>query len=212
VPDKLHYLLSLPEGYETDGTQRWPLVLFLHGRGERGDDLSLVAKHGIPKIAAEQADFPFIAISPQCAADMPDWTPYNTLLMSLLNEVCRAYQVDERRIYLTGLSMGGRGAWLLAVENPRRFAALAPVCGRIPDVPNFLERVCILRNMPIWVFHGALDPVVPVANSDKIVGVLQACGADVRYTIYPDADHDSWTMTYQSPELYAWFNSHKLPF
>ena len=99
--------------------------------------------------------------------------------------------------------MGARGGWLLAVDNPDRFAAIALICGRIPT-PDFLDRVTILKDKPIWIFHGAKDPVVPVENSEKIATTLRAAGGNPRLTIYPEADHDAWTETYNNPEFYTW--------
>ena len=116
--------------------------------------------------------------------------------------------MDDHRLYLTGLSMGGRGAWRLAMLNPNRFAALAPICGRIPNLPGFLDNLSTLRRLPIWVFHGANDQVVPIENSQKIVAALQTLGGNVQFTIYPNADHDSWTATYANPVLYEWLGQH----
>ena len=202
---RLRYWLHLPPGYYTEPGRRWPLVLFLHGRGERGDDLALVRQYGIPKVVAERPDLDFIAISPQCPL-ASEWPDLIDTLARLLDEATTNLPVDPDRVYLTGLSMGARGGWLLAVDNPDRFAAIALICGRIP-APDFLERVAVLKDKPIWVFHGAQDPVVPVTNSEQIVATLQAAGGHPRLTIYPEADHDAWTATYNNPELYTWLFS-----
>jgi predicted peptidase len=199
---RLNYLLYLPKGYGTDPHKKWPLILFLHGAGERGDDLELVKVHGIPKILKRRKTFPFIVVSPQCSEDA--WWPGEVeALAALLDEVVARYAVDPERVYLTGLSMGGFGAWSLAMARPERFAAVAPICGG--GNPG---RVCVLKDVPVWAFHGALDPVVPLARSEEMVNALKACGGDVRLTVYPDAEHDSWTRTYDDPELYAWFLRH----
>jgi predicted peptidase len=207
---RLRYLLALPRDYSTNGDARHPLILFLHGRGECGDDLSLVKRHGLAKVVEAADDFPFIVVSPQCATDR-DWSAYNDTLIALLDELTAALPVDPQRIYLTGLSLGGRGTWELAYLHPRRFAAIAPVCGRIPDVPDFLANICVLKDMPIWVFHGAKDARVPITNSERMVAALRDCGNTVRFTVYPEAGHDSWTQTYNNPELYAWFRQQSLP-
>jgi predicted peptidase len=199
--ESLGYWLHLPPSYRDD--RLWPLVLFLHGVGERGRDLAQVQRYGLPAALVKQPDLPFLAISPQCPPET-DWTPHMTTLLALIDEIAGRYAVDTRRIYLTGLSMGGRGAWHLAVLAPDRFAALAPVCGRIPDLPDFLQRICVLGDLPTWVFHGAQDDVVPLHNSEQMVAALRACGAHPRFTVYPDLAHDSWTATYDNPELYAW--------
>jgi predicted peptidase len=200
---RLRYLLALPRDYGTSGDARYPLILFLHGRGECGDDLALVKRHGLSKVVEAADDFPFIVVSPQCAIDVR-WSAYNDTLIALLDELTATLAVDPRRIYLTGLSLGGRGSWELAYLHPERFAAIAPICGHIPDVPRFLENIGVLKDMPIWVFHGAQDTRVPITNSEQMVAALRACGSGVRFTVYPEARHDSWTETYNNPELYAW--------
>lgn len=194
---KCGYLLHLPPGYAT-GRKRWPLILFLHGAGERGTDLNLVKKHGVAKIVEAQPDFPFIVVSPQCPTD--GWWS-SELLAALLDEVEREYRVDNKRIYLTGLSMGGYGTWDLAMAQPHRFAALVPICGRGNPL-----RVHRIKHLPIWVFHGAKDKVVPLTNSVDLVRALRKCGAKPKFTIYPDAAHDSWTRTYSDPRLYKWLS------
>jgi predicted peptidase len=193
------YLLFLPKDYSE--RERWPLVLFLHGAGERGDDLELVKKHGIPKLAEKREDFRFIALSPQCPLDV--WWDTDVLI-ALLDEIIAQHSVDEDRVYVTGLSMGGFGAWKLATEHPDRFAAIAPICGG--GTPRLADR---MRHIPAWVFHGAKDPVVPLKKSEEMVEALKACGGDVRFTVYPEAEHDSWTETYDNSELYRWLLSHK---
>ena len=199
---RLDYLLFLPEDYGADQQQKWPLILFLHGAGERGDDLERVKVHGIPKIAEQQQDFPFIAVSPQCPKSSW-WTVELEALNALLDEIVAKYAVDTKRIYLTGLSMGGFGAWHLATAYPERFAAIAPVCGGGDP-----EKACILKDIPAWVFHGAKDKTVSPEESKKMVKALEDCGGDIRLTIYPEAGHDSWTETYDNPELYEWFLKH----
>jgi predicted peptidase len=199
----LPYLVALPSTYSQDPAQRWPLLLFLHGRGERGNDMAVLRKHGLPKVVDAWTDTPFIAVSPQCP-ETANWEELTETLAALLDDLIATYAVDTQRVYLTGLSMGGRGGWRLAVRYPDRFAALALICGRIPDLPDFFERLPLLKTTPIWVFHGAKDPVVPIENSDKIVAALEAMGGNVRYTLYPEALHDSWTATYNNPELFTW--------
>jgi len=206
----LNYLLYLPRDYDEGSSNLWPLILFLHGRDESGDNnLNIVKRHGIPRVIEEAEDFPCITVSPQCPANT-DWVALTEPLMSLLNSVTAQYQVDRRRIYLTGLSMGGRGTWALAIKNPEVFAALVPICGRVPDVDQFLVKVEALKDVPIWVFHGAKDSRVPVQNSDSIVAVLRSVQGNVSYTVYPDADHDSWTETYNDPEVNRWMLAQSL--
>lgn len=200
---RLNYLLFLPKGYEEKPQQRWPLILFLHGMGERGNDLELVKKHGIARVVEQREDFPFIAVSPQCPLDSW-WPDHFDALDLLLDEICARYRVDPDRLYLTGLSMGGYGAWYYAALHPDRFAALVPICGGGMPFFGFPERVVVLKNVPVWAFHGAKDDRVPLAESERLVKALKAAGGNVRFTVYPDAGHDAWTETYNNPELYRW--------
>jgi predicted peptidase len=195
-----HYLVFLPPGHHA--RQRWPMILFLHGAGERGDDLSQVAVHGPPRLVQQRPDqFPFVVVSPQVPADRIWSVP---VLDALLDEVTERYAVDPDRIYVTGLSMGGYGTWHLAFEFPHRFAAIAPISGG-----GTITGACTVRHLPVWVFHGAQDEVVPVAHSEELVGRLRGCDGRVRYTRYEDAGHDAWTRTYENPELYRWFLRHR---
>jgi len=196
------YLLSLPKEYGKDPQKRWPLVMFLHGAGESGSDLEKVKVHGPPKLVAQGKEFPFILVSPQ-APSVRDWWS-NEVLIALLDEVSEKYAVDRDRVYLTGLSMGGYGTWNLATAYPDRFAAIAPICGG--GLPRFAPR---LKNMGVWVFHGAKDDAVKLHESEEMVDALKASGAKVKFTVYPDAGHDSWTETYNNPELYTWLLQHR---
>ncbi len=201
----INYLLYLPADYGKDARKKWPLMLFLHGAGERGDNLDVLKKHGPPNLAAAGKDFPFIIVSPQCPAE--DWWTSPKMidtLTTLLDEIAAAYRVDPDRVYCTGLSMGGFGTWELALSYPNRFAAIAPICGR--GRPYQAARI---RHLPVWVFHGAKDNVVPIKDSEDMVNALKKAGAkEVKFTVYPNAGHDSWTETYNNPELYSWFLSH----
>ena len=196
------YLLFLPEGYG-EKKQRWPMILFLHGAGERGSDLNKVKVHGPPKIVEKQKDFPFIVVSPQCPED-DWWTDKNEVLINLLDDIVARYNVDTERIYLTGLSMGGYGSWALAAEYPKRFAAVAPICGGGNRIMAFR-----LKDVPVWAFHGAKDRVVPLKESEERVSAIKARGGNAKLTVYPDAGHDSWTETYNNKELYDWFLKHR---
>jgi len=197
------YLLFLPEGYGQQ-EKRWPLMLFLHGAGERGDDLNKVKVHGPPKIVEEQKDIPFIVVSPQCPED-DWWTKKTEVLINLLDDIITRYDVDPDRVYLTGLSMGGYGSWALASEYPDRFAAVVPICGGGNRIMSIF-----LKDMPIWAFHGAKDSVVPVEESKDLVEAINARGGNAKLTIYPEANHDSWTETYNNPEVYDWLLEHRL--
>jgi predicted peptidase len=199
IKASLDYLLFLPQGYEKSN-KPWPLMLFLHGAGESGHDLAKVKVHGPPKVVETKPDFPFILVSPQSPGR--GWNP--DLLNGLLDDVIQNYRVDTNRVYLTGLSMGGFGTWELAAAHPERFAAIAPICGggNSKDAQK-------LARLPIWVFHGAKDPTVPLARSQEMVDALKAVGANVKFTVYPEAQHDSWTETYNNPEFYQWLLEQK---
>jgi predicted peptidase len=200
------YLLFLPRGYDADPDRRWPLILFLHGAGERGDDLQRVAVHGPPRVVREKPDLPFVVVSPQCPSGQR-WD--DATVLALLDHIIASQRVDPDRVCLTGLSMGGYGTWSLGLRHPERFAAIAPICGGGEPILLLLPdatRQAALRRLPVWAFHGAKDPVVPLAESERMIEALKRFGTrDVRLTVYADAAHDSWTETYANPELYAWF-------
>lgn len=200
---KADYLLYLPKDYGKEADKRWPLMIFLHGSGESGSDVEKVKTHGPPKLIAAGKEFPFIVVSPQSPGG--GWNV--EVLNGLLDEIVSKYKVDEDRVYLTGLSMGGYGTWAWVQDTPRRFAAIAPICGG-----GNPRRVRALKNMPIWVFHGAKDPTVPIKEAQDMVDALKrADAAEVKFTIYPEAGHDSWTETYNNPGLYDWFLKHTRP-
>jgi predicted esterase len=194
------HLLYLPQGYDQDPEQRWPLVLFLHGSGECGDDLEPVRQSPLPKLAEEGQPFPFILAAPLCPSDEWFWPP--TMLNVLLDDVTTRYRVDPDRVTVTGLSMGGRGTWDVAIEYPDRFAAIAPICGSIPAV----EDVSRIRHLPVWAFLGAKDGDQSIR---QMVEALQVIGGDARLTVYPEAGHDAWTPTYANPAFYEWLLSHR---
>lgn len=200
---RLEYLLTLPEGYESDPEKKWPLLVFLHGAGERGNDLAKVAVHGPPKLAAAGRKFPFVLVSPQCPAD--EWWTEQPVL-ALIDELEETYRLDSSRLYLTGLSMGGYGTWHFATLAANRFAAVAPICGG--GVPYKMRWI---PHLPVWAFHGAKDSVVPLDESSRLVEALKKHGNErAKLTVYPEAAHDSWTEAYANPELYEWFLSHSL--
>jgi len=207
-PARAKYLLFLPDDYESKAAH-WPLILFLHGIGERGADPWKVKVHGPPKVAENMTNFPFIVVSPQCPNGQ--WWS-NEILTALLDDVITRYKIDTNRVYLTGLSMGGFGAWSLALEYPERFAAVAPICGGgNPYYPNAYTgaRKAALKALPFWAFHGDKDPAVALSESERMVSALKKFGCDVKLTVYPGVGHDCWTETYNNPALYEWFLAHQ---
>jgi predicted peptidase len=206
----LKYLLFKPKGYDDSSARRWPLMLFLHGAGERGSDIWKVATHGPPKNVAHDPDFPFLLISPQCPEN-EIWS--NDILLGLLDDAMAHLNVDRRRVYLTGLSMGGYGTWDLGLNHPERFAAIVPICGGGELISILLaegQRGKALKSLGVWAFHGGKDPIVPLDESQRMVALLKKIGnQDVKLTVYPEAGHDSWTETYNNPDLYEWLLRHE---
>jgi predicted peptidase len=197
---KLEYLLYLPKGYAKGpnaAKKKWPLMLFLHGSGERGDNLEMVKSHGVPKLIEAGQEFPFIVVSPQCPAGY-GWT--KAPLGPLLDDLEQHLQIDTTRVYLTGLSMGGAATWGLANDFPNRFAALAPICGGGDEI--WMGKI---THLPIWAFHGAKDELVPLEETTELVNELKRLGSKkVKLTVYKNAGHDSWTRAYANPRLYEW--------
>ena len=195
----LPYLLYAPDAQ----TDKLPLVLFLHGSGERGDGedaLERVKRYGLPDVLKTRQPFPedVLVIAPQCPEETR-WTDHLDALKALLDDATKRYNADANRIYLTGLSLGGQGVWFLGAAYPNLFAALAPVCGRSNP-----EQACSLKEVPIWAFHGAKDDRVPLAESTQMVEAVNACGGRAKLTVYPEAGHMSWYDAYDTPELYGW--------
>lgn len=201
IHEKINYLMFLPKDYSEKGTPS-PMIVFLHGSGERGNDLEKVKAWGPPAIVEKNPYFPFIVLSPQC----PEGQWWNSnLIKGMIDDVLANYNVDKSRVYLTGLSMGGFGTWDLAMAYPEYFAAIAPICGG--GNPISAER---LTNIPIWVFHGKKDDAVPEQQSAQMVDALKKIGADVVYTVLPEGGHvDAWVYAYGEAGLFDWFLQHQ---
>ena len=200
--EELSYWLFLPSDESAKNEKGFPLLLFLHGAGERGNP-EAVKVHGPPKLVEteEGKTWPFITVSPACPAS-GYWSPDQLLL--LLDNIIASYPVDPDRVYVTGLSMGGYGTWMLLDLAGDRFAAAAPLCGGCDPAkaPKMLDKW-------IWVFHGDKDGAVPFDRSVKMVEAIKKSGGEkIRFTAYPGYGHDCWTETYSNPELYTWFLSH----
>ena len=195
----IRYWLFLPADYEKNGS--WPLMIFLHGAGERGDDLDLVKKWGPPKKVAEDTNFPFVLVSPQC----PRGVYWNTdEIMHLTDHVAGTLKIDKSRMVITGLSMGGFGTWSIIAKYPKLFAAAVPVCGG--GEPKAAREI---GNIPIWAFHGDKDSVVPVERSQEMVDAVKKAGGNAKLTIYPGVSHNSWSATYANQDVYKWLLAHK---
>lgn len=210
----LPYRLLKPQDY--DASKKYPLVLFLHGAGERGDDNSAQLKHGAPAFLKPEvrAKFPAFVVAPQCPREQKwadvDWSkPVITqpaeasapakLALGAIDALQKEFSIDADRIYITGLSMGGYGTWDLITRYPEKWAAAVPICGG--GDPTVVARA---KSIPVWAFHGAVDNVVPTVQTRNLVAALKAAGAAPLYSEYPGTAHDSWTAAYQEPELFPW--------
>ena len=207
----MHYLLYLPGDYGRDPQAQWPLIIFLHGASERGDDPSVITRYSIPAFLTNTLGFPFVVLSPQSPLEAW-WSNQTDVLDALLNQIQATYAIDRKRIILTGQSMGGYGTWAMALKYPARFAALVPVASGWDYTSEFVPaNLCDLKDVPIWVFHGAQDESMPVDQITAMVQALQNCGGKVRFTLYPDADHlGSSNRAYADPELYDWLSRQSL--
>ncbi len=193
------YHLYIPPA-ESDN-QLYPMLLFLHGIGERGSDIELVKKHGLNNMLIARDPLPFIVISPQLPED--EWWDSETL-NALIDHALDAYPVDSDRVYVTGLSMGGNGAWDVITRYPEIFAAAIPICG-------WGNRLMAhhAKEIPLWVFHGDEDPVIPLERSQEMVDAFRHAGGNVALTVYPETGHDAWTKTYRNPKIYEWLLKNK---
>lgn len=179
-----------------------PIVFFFHGKGERGADLSVLERHGLPKRIAAGDSFPFLVVSPLCPEN--EYWSEAPGLPEFVAAALDRHRADPARVYLTGMSLGGFAVWSLAHRDPDRYAAILPVCGG--GETRWAPR---LRDVPAWVFHGAQDTVVPPARSTAMVDAIRAAGGSPRLTLYPDAGHDAWTPAYANDEIYTWLLAHR---
>jgi predicted peptidase len=217
----LPYRLLKPADY--DRSKKYPLVVFLHGAGERGDDNAKQLKHGMGDFAADAAmkKHPAFVMAPQCPSGQKwvdvDWSaPSHTLpekpspaLAATLNAIAalqNEFAIDPQRIYITGLSMGGYGVWDALARRPELFAAAIPICGG--GDPAMAKQI---MSVPLWAFHGAEDKSVPVHRSREMIEAIKATGGHPKYTEYPGVGHDSWTQTYSNPELHTWLFAQRKP-
>lgn len=210
--DTLLYRLLKPT--ETESGKRYPLVIFLHGSGERGNDNIVTLKHIAPLFLEEKnrKQYPCLVMVPQCPANenwtYPNWyqepkEPMRTVV-ELIDSLASLPSIDSMRIYITGLSMGGYGTWYLLTRYPEKFAAAVPICGG--GDPHQVEK---FKHVPIWAFHGSKDDAVPVAQTRNMITALKKAGAKPTYTEYKKVGHDSWVKAYQESELLPWLFSHQ---
>jgi len=218
-----HYQVFVPANF--DKTRKWPIILFLHGYGERGDDGLLQTDVGLGHtIRNYKRSFPFVVVMPQCRSEKETTWPDATMqkqALAALDASIHEFHGDPGRLYLSGISMGGYATWDLAAKYPGRFAAYVPICGGIRDPADFsrlhvavvddpsvsdpyAETARRVGKTPVWIFHGADDDTVPVEESRKMAAALRAAGASVRYTEYPGVGHESWDRAYAEPGLIDW--------
>lgn len=206
-------------------SEKWPVIVFLHGAGPRGDDNRAQTRTGIRLLIAQAHDrFPALVVCPQCRTGAR-WTrpDMDMMVLTALDQSIQEFNGDPDRVYLTGLSLGGYATWELARRHPDRWAAIVPCCGgvlwrgeRVDALPTdtafadpYATMASTVAAIPAWVFHGQADPTVPVSESRQMVAVLHSLEADVRYTEYPNIGHDSWDKAYTEPNLLGWLLSHK---
>jgi predicted peptidase len=214
---RLPYLIYVPRDY--DAARRWPLVLYLHGRGESGTDGWRQLLQGLPPaLFAAPERWPAVVLMPQKPDPEREWESYEKTLLALVGRARRTWTIDPQRVVLTGLSQGGHGTWVLGARHPELWAALGPVCGyaaarRRDDVGRIpadafggtaAELAKPLASMPVWAFHGAIDDVVPVAETEMMIAALRAAGGTPRVTIVPEVGHGVWSRAYDDPEFAAW--------
>ncbi len=197
------YVVFVPADYK--GDKEFPVILFLHGSGSTGDDGKAQVKGGLAKAIRDKKEkFPFIAVFPQ--AHTKGWQANGAsakTALAILDEVEKNYKTDKKRVYLTGLSMGGFGTWSLAAAHPTRWAAIAPICGG--GNPKAAAKI---KDIPCWCFHGDADPTVSVEKSREMIKALKDAGGNPKYDEYPGVNHNSWDRAYANAELYAWFLKH----
>ncbi|MBC3788703.1 alpha/beta hydrolase-fold protein [Spirosoma utsteinense] len=196
VKVKYPYLLYLPSDYAPNKVG-YPLVIYLHGGSHKGNDLNKLKGYGLPYLVDQKNDFPFIIASPQCPDGM-FWSTENWF-DSLYSELTTHYRVDKKRVYLTGISMGGYGTWQTALAYPDKFAAIIPLCGGCDDS----TQICKIKKIPVWTFHGTADDVIPIDETERLVKRLNQCQAMVKLTRLQNVGHGIEYL-YEDKKLYTW--------
>ncbi|MHC1770606.1 MAG: alpha/beta hydrolase-fold protein [Flexilinea sp.] len=191
------YLIYYPDDYPL-ANERLPLIVFLHGGGERGIDPHLLTCHSLPSLCERGLSERCLVFSPQCP-EKGDWYLYIADLMDCIDQISDIYDPDDSKISLTGISMGAYGVWELAITYPSRFSALAPICGG-----GMAWRSNMLKNIPVWAFHGQIDEIVDVRCSVEMVNAVNQAGGNAKLTVYESIGHDSWNSAYNDPNLIKW--------
>jgi hypothetical protein len=204
---RYYYLTYLPKNYNLDSLQHWPLIIYLHGGSDRGNDLNKLYSSGIPDQIYRERNFPFIIIAPQCPLSLR-WETDNWF-EPLYKEISGKYRIDTNRIYLTGYSLGGSGTWNLAIKYSELFAAIAPISGFTSHNDFINKQVKRLKDMPIWAFHGKMDITVPYEETERIVKKLQKKNKHIKFTSDPNVGHWIHWNIYPNQDLYDWFLNQK---
>lgn len=196
------YAQYLPKDY--DESKKYPLVIFLHGAGEVGDDLDVACSHGYMKYVREEGkEYPFICVAPQCPSGKY-WGCFTESLIAFLDYIIDTLSVDKQRVYLTGLSMGGTGTWMLAMAAPEKFAAIAPICGS-----GIVWNWGAFKKIPVYIYHGDCDDIVPIDESITMLKSVNKNGGNAQIKICYGLGHNAWDIAYADDELIDWLLSHK---
>lgn len=202
VKAKYNYLVYLPKDYQE---KEYPVIIYLHGSSHAGNDLNRLKQYGLPRAIDQGQEFDFIVISPQCPAGKL-WSTDNWF-EPLYEELLSKYRIDTDRVYLTGVSMGGGGVFDVAKDHPDQFAALVPLCAWASNT----DRICNIKDIPIWTFHGTEDHVVPISQTEDKVRALEKCNGNIKYTVLENEGHGiQWLYENQSSyDIYEWMLKHK---
>jgi predicted peptidase len=198
-----HYLSYTPQGYDSLKDSKWPLIIYLHGKSASGSNLEKVRRYGVTFYLDRGMKLPAVVVAPQCPSgknwDTESWFP------SFYADILSKYKIDTTRIYLIGMSMGGFGCWQLGIKYPHRFATIVPFCGGYFNAPS----VKVLKDVPIWVFHGDRDRQVPIRRSNVLVDELRKDGGNPRFTILKGAGHDIHRQ-FADMQIYDWMLKYKV--
>lgn len=193
------YLVYLPKDYSGQ-TRNYPLVIYLHGGSHKGNDLNKLKEYGLPYLVDQGNDFDFIVVSPQCP-DNKYWSSDNWF-EPLYEKIIAKYRINPDKVYLTGISMGGYGTYIVAMDHPDKFAAIVPLCGGCNDSDT--TRICNLKNIPIWAFHGTTDNLITITETERIVNTLDKCEGKIKFTKLEGEGHGIQYLYEKHPQIYEW--------
>lgn len=196
--DEMEYVIRYPKNY--DNKKVYPVLVFMHGAGTRGNDINKVLENPFFLITDEYNDFPFVTVAPLCHKNT--WFDLFETVIKLIHYIYNSDFTDQNRFYAMGASMGGYAVWQMAMSYPELFAAIVPICGG-----GMYWNAGRLKNVPVWAFHGDSDTVVNVIESTKMTDAIIHCGGQAKLTIYKDCDHNAWTQTYSNPKVFEWLLS-----